>query len=378
VLEKTSRPQWIATPEDLREMAGKCREQGRFALDTEADSMHSYFHKTCLIQVTTGQEDFIIDPLHLGPEDLEALWEILADPFITVMMHGSDYDMRVLDRDFGVHIKALIDTQEMALILGEEKTGLSALLGKEFGIVLDKKYQRADWGRRPLSPEMIAYAAADTRHLEALVDRLRQRLIEKSRLKWAEEEFRRLESVRHVEKEVDSCAFEKVKGGTRLGGRSRNRLYGLFQWRDQEARRRNVPPFKILGNQALVTLASHEGEFRPELLGSLPGLSPRVLQRWSRVLLPILRHPPEAPPRIRKHHDAVLTSSQRRRFQALAARRNQIADQLGIQEGLLCPKALLLALSTSEEHPVTAEDLRLSGLKGWRFEVLGQAFLKAF
>ena len=268
---ETLEPRWIDTPGGVREVAEAVRQVGRMAVDTEADSLHSYFHKTCLIQVSVNGRHFLIDPLALERSAMAPLLEALADPGIPVLMHGADYDVRVLDRDLGARIHGLEDTQVMAQLLGEPRTGLAALLEKELGLELDKRYQRADWGRRPLSRPMLAYAAADTAFLEALNERLRSRLEALGRWSWAEEEFRRLEAVRHTPAEPDPLAFERIKGVRRLRGGARDRAHALWAWRDAEARRLNVPPFKVLGNRQLLELAEEIMRLVAAFGGADPG-----------------------------------------------------------------------------------------------------------
>jgi len=376
MVKDLSGPRWVSTTEAVASVARRCRRVGRLALDTEADSLHSYYHKTCLIQVTVGGENFIIDPLVLKAEKLKPLWEILADPDIDVVMHGSDYDMRVLDRDFGAHIRGLRDTQEMAVLLGKAKTGLASLLREEFSVVLDKKYQRADWGRRPLPEDMIRYAASDTMYLEDLEELLRTRLVSAGRWEWALEEFRRLERIRHVEKEFDPLAFERIQGASRLKGRSRDRLHALYSWREKEAQLRDVPPFKILGNRALVLLADFEGEWVPENFGADRGLSPRLLRRWWKQLTAVLHNPPPAPERRKFQRDKGLRKDQRRLLNELSRRRNAHAAELGIPEGILCSKAILIGIVTADPVPVEEMGLEKAGLEGWRLRILGSDFLQ--
>ena len=236
-------PIWVDRPHPVRELAEQCRSTGRCALDTEADSLHSYFHKVCLVQVSVGGSHYVVDPLAVGAAGLAPLFEVLADPALSVLMHGADYDIRVLDRDYGARIAGLEDTQVMAQMLGEPKTGLAALLAAELDVGLDKRYQRADWGQRPLSASMLAYAAADTAFLGNLAERLRARLVDLGRWCWAEEDFLRLERVRHVPQAEDPLAFEKIKGARVLRGEARDRLFSLHGWREtiaQAARRPSV------------------------------------------------------------------------------------------------------------------------------------------
>jgi len=365
---------WIDEPSALKKLAERCRAESRMALDTEADSLHSYFHKTCLIQVSTGNLTAVIDPLALGREGLLPLLEVVADPAVTVLMHGSDYDMRVLDRDFGARVRGLVDTQEMALLLGEQKTGLASLLEQEFGIHLEKKYQRADWGKRPLSREMVAYAAADTMYLDSLALRLRGRLEELGRWEWAREEFLRLEGIRYCEKEPDPCVFERIKGATALKGAARDRLYSLYRWRDGKAQQRDVPPFKILGNRALTALAATVEEMTMSRLVEMPEVGPRLARRWGRELLEVLRKPERAPVCRRRGREGDLPPSRRAVLKLMMAARDEVAATLGIQAGLLCSRALAQSIAVVDPFPSTLEELEAAGLKGWRLRVLGEVF----
>ena len=363
------RPVWIADALGVEEVAAAIGEAGRFALDTEADSLHSYFHKVCLIQVTAGDRHFLVDPLALGRGDLDPLLERLADPAVTVLMHGADYDVRVLDRDWGARIRGLQDTQIMAQLLGEPRTGLAALLEGELGVALDKKHQRADWGRRPLPREMLTYAAADTAFLEELAGRLRSRLEALGRWDWAVEEFRRLEEVRHTPVEPDPLAFERVKGVRKLRGVERDRAFTLHWWRDETARRLDVPPFRVLGNAQLLALAATAPSTLEEL-ADVPGLGPRFTRRWGRQVLALLEAPKRAPARERKGGGrGPMTPAEKRRLAALTAERDAAAAELGLDPGLLCPRAALERLAVCPEAP---ENLESCGLKGWRLGVLGE------
>ncbi len=369
-------PLWIDTPEDLRDAASVFSSAQRIALDTEADSMHSYFHKVCLIQVTANAHHMVIDPLAVGPDDLALLWKVVGDPEIPVLMHGADYDIRILDRDYGVRVAGLQDSQIMAQLLGEEKTGLAALLEKELGIHLDKKFQRADWGRRPLRDDQLAYAAADTAYLGDLVDLLRHRLEDLDRWSWAEEEFQKLEMVRHNPVEPNPLAFEKLKGARSLRGDARDRLFSLYQWRDRQARSRDVPPFKILGNKSLLVMAT-DPPSDLEAMGGVDGVGPRAVRRWGRSLLRVVATPRRAPARVRRPKQISPDAAERRRLKSLLAVRDDKAGELGIQASLLCSRGLAESVSSCQPPCSSHEDLARAGLDGWRLEVLGDDFLGA-
>jgi len=370
------RPLWIDTPDGVREVAERCGAASRIALDTEADSMHSYFHKVCLIQVSANGHHMIIDPLAVEPDDLRPLWEVVSNAAVPLLMHGADYDIRILDRDYGIRVAGLQDTQIMAQLLGEPKTGLAALLEKELGVSLDKKYQRADWGRRPLGAGHLAYAAADTVHLADLADRLRVRLEELGRWTWAEEEFRKLERVRHTPVKTDPLAFERIKGARGLRGAARDRLDTLFEWRERKAKSRDVPPFKILGNKPLLAMAENPPSDLDEL-GEVEGVGSRAVRRWGRDLVRRLRKPQRAPERVKPPRPLTPSDAERRRLKRLLAARDIKAEALGIQAGLLCSRGAAEAVSTRKPPCRTERDLADAGVDGWRLEVLGEDFLDA-
>ena len=341
------RPQWIDSASGIADLADRCCAAGQFALDTEADSLHSYFHKVCLIQVTVGDLNAVVDPLALEPVDLGPLFDVCRRPDVKVLMHGADYDVRVLDRDYGAQIRGLVDTQIMAQILGEPRTGLAALLEGDFGVVLDKKHQRADWGRRPLSESMLAYAAADTVFLARLAAKLQRRLEEMGRWTWAEEEFAKLEGVRHVFVEPDPYAFERVKGVGNLRGRSRDIAFSLFQWRDSEAQRRNVPPFKVFGNRSLIVLAT-DPPTDGKALAKVEGMGPRFVARSGRKVIAVLERPQSSPDRRRSLRRPIVEPEVKRRMKKLLEKRDLIGNELGIPGGFLCPRAVVVEVAAAK------------------------------
>ena len=315
----------------------------------------------------------LIDPLALEPDRLGPLWTTVADPAVEVVMHGADYDLRVLDRDYGARVTGLEDTQIMAQLLGEPKTGLGALLELEFGLELDKKHQRADWGRRPLPPELLAYAAADTAHLLRLAERLRSRLEEAGRWHWAEEEFRKLEQVRYEAPTPDPLAFERLKGARALTGAARDRLHELFRWRDREAQRRDLPPFKVLGNRPMLELALDPPQ-NVDDMARVAGLGPRFVRRSGRDVLRRLQSPHRAPQRRSSPREPQPPAAVRRRIDRLAEVRDRIASELALPPGLVCPKATVQEIAAAGTDRAALEG---SGLSGWRLEVLGEKFLEA-
>ena len=184
----------IRSQPDLEALVTRLRGAPLLAVDTEAASFHRYTDRVYLLQVSSRDETAVVDPLAV--ESLAPFADILADPSIEIVFHDADYDLRLLDREYGYRATSIFDTRIAAQLLNEAGVGLAALLEKYLGVRLDKRFQRADWSARPLSPEMLEYAASDTRHLPRLRDILKGQLEERGRLGWAEEEFRQLDDIR--------------------------------------------------------------------------------------------------------------------------------------------------------------------------------------
>ena len=230
---------WVDRTPILAEHIARVRS-GPLALDSEADSFHHYHEKVCLIQLSFGESDLLLDPL--SDLDLAPLGALLADRRLTKILHGADYDIRMLRRDLGLEIRGLFDTMVAARLVGERSFGLSALLEKFFDVKLDKRFQRADWSRRPLPVEMKRYAVRDTRYLEELAGLLQRRLEELGRVEWADEEFGRLESVCWVSERRPEEAFLRVEGIQALNRAELAVARELALLRESTARRRDGRP----------------------------------------------------------------------------------------------------------------------------------------
>jgi len=262
------------------------RGVGVLGVDTEANSFHAYRERLCLLQVTAGEEDWILDPIALGAE-IERLRPLFADPGVTKVFHAAEYDLMLLRREAGLEVRGLFDTQVAMTLLGHKRTGLASLLEDTYGVAPSKKEQRSDWGKRPLSPRQIAYARLDTHFLPDLHARLSRELEEKGMMEHAEHEFRRLEREVLEPKPPDPERWRKLKGAKALDDEGRARLQALFRWRESEAERRDVPPFKVLGNEGLVALAARPPRSVKELAG-LPGIGWKTAKRHGEALLRIL------------------------------------------------------------------------------------------
>src|SRR5262249_18021055 len=200
---------WIRTTAELSELAGSLRGLRALALDTESDSLHHHREKVCLVQLGVEQGGWLVDPL--SARDLSPLDPLLAHPGMVKVLHGADYDVTTLKRDFGFTFAGLFDTMIAARFLGLPEIGLQALLRTEFGIALTKESQKDDWSRRPLTPTQEAYALADVTHLIALYERLAARLQAAGRLEWAREESAAVAALEAARRGRDPEAWQKIK-----------------------------------------------------------------------------------------------------------------------------------------------------------------------
>lgn len=348
----------------------------RIALDCEAAGFHRYSDRLCLLQLSTDRDTFVIDPLAFDAAPL--LRDTLADPTIPVVMHGADFDIRLLHRDLGLEVHGLVDTQAAAAILGEPALGLAQILETHFGVSLSKKYQRADWARRPLPQEMLEYAAADTRHLLPLADALRQRLEEMGRSAWAEEEFRSLEEVRFEEDDPDPVT--RVKRARGLPPRDLAALREALEWRDRIARERDKAPFRIVGDPALITAATTRPRSVTEL-AAIRGMNRSLAQSYGEDLLDRFQHVEslesdqlEPYPRRQGNGRSRPPPEVEERLERLKALRNSRADDLGMDRGTLLSNAVLMEIAWAA--PGDVGQLRdVPGVKAWQVDALGDALL---
>jgi len=274
--------QYIESSERLREVVERLRSLALIAVDTEAAGYHRYLDRLSLVQISSREEHYLIDPFAV--DDLTPLGALLGDPAIETVFHDADYDLRILDRDAGLHVRDLFDTQLAAAFLGERSLGLGAIVEKYLGVSLPKAYQRADWAERPLSEGMKEYAATDTAYLPALRDVLKEGLEAKGRLHWAEEEFRRREGTHWSEPENADEAFMRMKGARDLAPRGLAILRELFAWREAVAQERDQATFRVLGNQALLEMSVHPPR-TPAALAAVTGISENLVRRRGREIL---------------------------------------------------------------------------------------------
>lgn len=359
---------YIDTHSGLLDLVTRLEEAPEIALDTEADSLHHYFEKVCLIQLAAGEKDAIVDPL--CGMDLSPLLALLTRK--PLLLHGADYDLRMMRMTFGfLPEREVFDTMLAARLLGYEAFGLASLVERFFGVRLSKGGQKSDWSRRPLSESQLRYAGDDTRYLLPLAARLRDDLERLGRIEWHRETCESMVIQASRESEKDQNERWRIKGSFQLTPRQLNFLQALFQWRDLEARGVDRPPFHILGNQQLLDLAVRaapdpDGAFRagPKLPRNCKG---RRLQALKKAVREAAERPESQwPENKRRERPPTAPTGQ---LKALRAECDRLAEELGIASSTLAPRPALVNIARIK--PVTLEEIIDCGpLMGWQARLL--------
>jgi ribonuclease D len=329
------------------------------ALDTEADSLHAYPEKLCLIQISLPGADALIDPL--APLSLRPFWDALSSR--ELILHGADYDLRLLRRAWGFVPKSIFDTMLAARLLGFTEFSLTSLVNRLLGIHLEKGPQTADWARRPLTERMVAYALNDVRYLKPVADSLRAGLEAKGRLDWHQETCARLVKDCAQPRSPDLDQVWRLKGASKLDRRGLAVLRELWRWRDQEATAVNRPPYFLLKHETLVALAAAATHSRP----IDPLLPPRFSQRRREDVLAAAQRALELPrsqwPDLNRPTSRQLTAGEKHRCEQLRQRRDRHATELGIDPSLIASRATLVALARDWAR-------NSAGLMRWQFKLL--------
>ena len=367
----------IQTQADLERFFQRLKNEPLLALDTEAASFHRFRDRVYLLQLSSREETAVVDPLAVT--SLEPLAGILADPAVEIVFHDADYDLRLLENEYGFRATNLFDTRIAAQLLNEPGVGLAALLEKYLGIHLDKRYQRADWSVRPLTPEMLDYAAADTRHLPVLRDLLKERLRDLGRLEWAEEEFDLLGAAARMAMEPEEPGYLRLKGAKALNGRALAILRELFQWREETARRTDKAAFRILNNEPLLFMAKSPPT-DVTALKAVRGISPDQAERRGRDILAAVQRGLEVPeqdlPRVERQHRRPPDAAYEARLERLKGARNALAVRYDLQPGVLCPNGTLEAIAAL--NPGTLQQMAgIRELRHWQSREFGDSLLAA-
>jgi ribonuclease D len=362
-----SPPVWVATQSDLNALVNDLAKQPSVAVDTESNSLHAYHEQVCLIQFSTPETDYLVDPLAL--DDISALGKIFASSEIEKIFHAAEYDLICLKRDFNFSVTNIFDTRWAVRVLGYARDGLDGLLKEKFGIQVNKKYQKADWGKRPLSAEQINYARLDTHYLLAIKDMLEGELKQKGLLQLAREDFERASDV-----EIPTAKpvlWKRMANNHGFSSRELTILKELYEVRERIADELNRPPFKVMGDRQLFDIARLTPQHLDELYGL--GLSSRQVERWGKAILQAVEKgeaaPLAKPQQPERPDDAFLS-----RLDSLKNWRKNTARQMGVESDVVLPRQLMELIADRAPRSMNELSDLLAG-SPWRMDRFGPQIL---
>ncbi|HSO11790.1 MAG TPA: ribonuclease D [Anaerolineales bacterium] len=336
-------PVWVDDQNNLKRMVEDLSMQARIAVDTESNSLHAYRERVCLIQFSTPQKDYVVDPLVL--EDLSLLAPLFASQKIEKIFHAAEYDLVCLKRDYGFEFRSLFDTMQAARILGYQYVGLDNILSDKFKVKVDKRHQKANWGTRPLTPPQLDYARMDTHYLIPLRDVLESELREKERWGFALDDFTLACHVDEPKEKLNGSSWKRFGARKDVSPRELTILSELCMCRDSIAERMDRPPFKVIPDSILLDIAKNIPEKDVDLAGI--GLSPKQIQLWGGQILAATKRGAEIPlvkrEQAERPKDAVL-----KRLDRLKMWRKKVAEEMKVESDIILPKNYLYMLA---EHP---------------------------
>jgi ribonuclease D len=378
VADRTNAPSFVYldTVPAVEELTARIAGATELALDTEGASFHRFVDRIYLLQLSTRDTHAVIDPIPLGSP--AGLGRLLEDPAVEIVFHDADYDLRLLEQDYGWKIKHIFDTRIAAQLLGYSAFGLAALLDRFFGVKLDKKHQRADWSMRPLTADMLHYAAQDTRYLLQLKDIMSAELSKAGRTAWAREEFALLEGTRWADEEP-GMGYLKLKGARDLSRRELAVLRELVPWRDAVARQLDRATFRVLGNEQLLDISRTQPATR-DALAKLKGMPRGILEQRGGELLDAVKRAlavPEAElPRFPKSARWDRDPDFDVRVSALKTARDEAAKRLALDPGVLCSRDRMEAVA--RRNPASVDEvMEVTELRRWQARELGSDFVAA-
>ncbi len=360
-------PVLISNQKDLQRMAARLLKQPIVSVDTESNSLFAYREQVCLIQFSIPDEDYLVDPLAL--DSLHALDEVFSSPKIEKIFHAAEYDLLTLRRDFGFDFANLFDTMIAARILGRSRVGLGSLLEEEFNIHLEKNYQRANWGKRPLPPPMLKYACLDTHFLIPLRNILSEEVKKANRWPIAEEDFSRLSQVNGTPPEPHGVDVWRVSGVYDLEPQQVAILYQLAEYREEKAKQLNRPLFKVIGDKTLIAITETAPTTLDEL-AEIKGMTRGQVHRHGKALLQAVWEGQQSAPiqRPRNHQlddQIVILLENMRNWRKLTARK------IGVESDIVLPRDVMEKIAHAQ--PDNKRDLaKLMADVPWRYNRYGE------
>ncbi len=349
------------------------RGQPRLALDLEANSLHAYREEICLVQISVPGHDFIVDPL--AEISFEALGALLAAPEIEKVFHASEYDLILLKRMKDWDVLNLFDTMWAGRVLGYQQMGLAWFLDHFYGVAMSKKYQKMNWKRRPLEENALIYAQTDTHYLLRMRDQLEEQLREAGQLEEAREIFANECRVRLPNRDFDPDGFWKLKGARKLPPRAKAILKALFCLRDELAAQRDVPPFKVMNNQALFNIACAAPE-TPAELGRAHHVSPKLVRSLGGRLLAVVRESKDGPAPRPPRPKCAVEPPVRDRYDKLVEWRKRMAQARGVSSDVIVSRDTLWEIA--RRNPASLKEVaEIPTIGPRRLALHGEAILDA-
>lgn len=360
----------IDKPHQLNELKNILSGESLVAVDTESDSLYSYFEKVCLIQFSIANTDYLVDPLAV---DVSELASIFANDAIQKVFHAAEYDLLSLKRDYNFTFANIFDTMLAARVLGWSRYGLGPILEEYFEVKLDKRFQRYNWGKRPLSEEALNYARLDTHYLLALREIQLEELKQKRRLREATESFDRETHVQPSSKVFDPEDFWRIKGSRELEPQQQAVLRELFVLRDKISRRIDRPPFKVMNDAVLVRLAELQPTDSREIQ-QIKGVGEHLLRHNASEIVKAVQRGQAAPhPRYPINHqrpdeDTLI------RYEILRQWRNSLAAERGVEPDVIMGNDKLMDIA--RRNPQTLKALTNMEILGeWQFQTYGESVI---
>lgn len=365
---------FVESDDQMQDICAELSEHKIIGVDLEADAMHSFKEKICLLQIATDSKAYLVDPFVV--KDISSFIQVLENKEIIKVFHGSDFDIRSLDRDYNACVNNLFDTEIACRFLGENERGLGALLKKYFDVATDKRFQRVDWSKRPLKQDMIEYSVVDVAHLVELYDILKEQLEKIGRFEWAREEFGLQEKVRYENNNVPPL-FVKFKGAGRLDNRSLAVLENLLLLRLQIAEKKDRPLFKVFSNKSLLDMAVKK-PLEVDKMVKDRMLSSRQADMYGRHCKEAItagvrlahRDLPSYPrgKRIKKDEKVL------KRIKKLKKMRERLSEEIGMEPGFLLNNNLITSIAVNT--PENIEQLKeIENIRKWQAEVLEQSVM---
>jgi ribonuclease D len=365
-------PILVQNKQDLNGMLARLKDQPLVAVDTESNSLHAYRERVCLIQFSIPGADMLVDPLAIS--DLRPLAKLFANPAVEKVLHAAEYDLICLKRDFGFNFHNLFDTRIACRTLGRKRSGLGDVLAEAFGVELNKRFQRANWGRRPLTPEMLDYARLDTHYLLPLRQLLSEELRSEGHWEEASEAFLALSAIEVEANGFDPQGFWRISNSRQLSPEQTAVLRELYLLREKHAKRLDRPPFKVIGDKTLLAIAQ-DMPADSQALSKLSGMTPRQVQHYGQDLLATVERGRQSPhpkrPRTERLDERVIA-----RYEVLRNWRKLAARSRQVESDIVLPRDLVWKIARAA--PRDPEALRkLMQPFQWRFKTYGEDILKA-